>query len=223
VNPGLAIWKQGLAKVARLHTPVAPPVIAPGFVPMSESSLKPLVRQLFLPPAVSERRRIFFAAAGTETHISHFCECIARTLAEICGSDIAIVDATVPASHTVDSRKGAHGTESEDWHSAAVQVTENVWRIGTEVFESEFVNPSESQARALPFPYVIFAANVHDGASPLFCRVTDGVVLVLTANHTHRESALRAKQILLSHNVRLLGTILENRTFPIPESIYRRL
>jgi Mrp family chromosome partitioning ATPase len=48
-------------------------------------------------------------------------------------------------------------------------------------------------------------------------------VLVLTANHTRRESALRAKEQLLQCNAELLGAVLDGRTFPIPKAVYQRL
>jgi Mrp family chromosome partitioning ATPase len=53
--------------------------------------------------------------------------------------------------------------------------------------------------------------------------LTDGLILVLEANSTRRETARRAKQNLERANVRILGAILNNRTFPIPEALYRRL
>jgi hypothetical protein len=36
-------------------------------------------------------------------------------------------------------------------------------------------------------------------------------------------AAQKAIQKLHAGNARLLGTVLDNRTFPIPESIYRKL
>ena len=51
----------------------------------------------------------------------------------------------------------------------------------------------------------------------------DGVVLVVTANRTRRAVALGAAQALLAAGARVLGTVLADRTFPIPETIYRRL
>jgi len=51
----------------------------------------------------------------------------------------------------------------------------------------------------------------------------DGVVLVLKANTSRRESARKAVQDLQTAKVRVLGAVLNQRTFPIPESIYRKL
>jgi Mrp family chromosome partitioning ATPase len=54
-------------------------------------------------------------------------------------------------------------------------------------------------------------------------QASDGVVLVLEANLSRRNAAQRAKFGLEAANVRLLGAVLNNRTFPIPEAIYRKL
>ena len=57
----------------------------------------------------------------------------------------------------------------------------------------------------------------------LLGQMTDGVVLVLEANATRRETARLAKEMLEGANVQLLGAVLNNRTYPIPEVLYRKL
>jgi Mrp family chromosome partitioning ATPase len=52
---------------------------------------------------------------------------------------------------------------------------------------------------------------------------TDGVVLVLKAHSSRRETARSAVHDLAAANVRTLGAVLNQRTFPIPEKLYRRL
>ena len=54
-------------------------------------------------------------------------------------------------------------------------------------------------------------------------QLSDGVVLIVEANHTRRETVRRAKERLESAQVRILGAVLDQRTFPIPEGLYRRL
>ncbi len=57
----------------------------------------------------------------------------------------------------------------------------------------------------------------------LLGRMADGLVMIVQANHTRREAAQRAKEILDAAGVRVLGAVLNKRTFPIPEFLYRRL
>jgi Mrp family chromosome partitioning ATPase len=52
---------------------------------------------------------------------------------------------------------------------------------------------------------------------------SDGIVLVLRANSSRRESARKATQDLQNAKARVLGAVLNQRTFPIPESIYKKL
>ena len=54
-------------------------------------------------------------------------------------------------------------------------------------------------------------------------QLADGVVIVLEANVTRREVAARATDRLRELNVNILGAVLNKRTFPIPDSIYKRL
>jgi Mrp family chromosome partitioning ATPase len=54
-------------------------------------------------------------------------------------------------------------------------------------------------------------------------RIADGVVVVLQADATRRESALKALETLRAANIEVLGAVLNRRTFPIPDFLYRRL
>jgi Mrp family chromosome partitioning ATPase len=54
-------------------------------------------------------------------------------------------------------------------------------------------------------------------------RISDGLLLVLQSNATRREAARNVIEGLKSSNVRLLGAVLNRRTFPIPQNLYNRL
>src|SRR2546421_2317096 len=75
------------------------------------------------------------------------------------------------------------------------------------------------------FKYVVIHSSPLDldSASILLSRWTDGVVMVVEADTTRRATARRMKQDLAAANVRILGVVLNNRTFSIPEAVYRRL
>ena len=57
----------------------------------------------------------------------------------------------------------------------------------------------------------------------LFSPHVDGVVLVVDAGKTRWQIAERQKRELISQGGNILGVILNNRTYPIPDSIYKRL
>jgi Mrp family chromosome partitioning ATPase len=48
-------------------------------------------------------------------------------------------------------------------------------------------------------------------------------VLIVEANRTRRETVRRLKEQLEAAQVRILGAVLDQRTFPIPEKLYRKL
>jgi len=75
------------------------------------------------------------------------------------------------------------------------------------------------------FTYVLIDAppiNAYADAT-LLGRMADGMVMILEANTTRREAARRAKDSLDAAGIRLLGAVLNKRTFPIPERLYSRL
>src|SRR4051794_34165374 len=72
------------------------------------------------------------------------------------------------------------------------------------------------------FEYSIVAAPAASLSKTLeLARFADGIILVLSAQKTRRVAALRVKNALAK--ARLLGTVLSDREFPMPASLYRRL
>jgi Mrp family chromosome partitioning ATPase len=61
------------------------------------------------------------------------------------------------------------------------------------------------------------------GDAQLLGLVADAAILVIEANSTRRRTARKAMETLDAAGVRLLGTVLHNRTFPIPGLLYRKL
>ena len=66
------------------------------------------------------------------------------------------------------------------------------------------------------------AMNVSNDATALAASA-DGLVMVLKANSSRRETVRKTVHDLQAAQVRVLGAVLNQRTFPIPESIYNRL
>ena len=57
----------------------------------------------------------------------------------------------------------------------------------------------------------------------LLGKLVDGVILVLKSSSTRRETARKVKESFDDASVRLIGAVLSERTFPIPERLYRKL
>lgn len=52
---------------------------------------------------------------------------------------------------------------------------------------------------------------------------TDGIILVVGSHSTRRETALNAKKNFEAAQIPMLGAVLNKRTYPIPEAIYRNI
>ena len=79
------------------------------------------------------------------------------------------------------------------------------------------------------FDYVMISAPPpHDSQFPALARQVDGVILAVGAANARREIMLRAKRIIEfthaeSTHGRLIGTVLTDRRFPIPQWLFKRL
>lgn len=74
------------------------------------------------------------------------------------------------------------------------------------------------------FDYILIEAPPASAANTILIgQMADGVVMVVEAHSTRRETARTAKETLEAAHVTLLGAVLNNRTFPIPEALYRKL
>jgi Mrp family chromosome partitioning ATPase len=60
-------------------------------------------------------------------------------------------------------------------------------------------------------------------AATAMAQFADGIILVLSAHRTRRIMARRIKDALEASRARVLGTVLSDRIFPVPERLYRRL
>ena len=231
MSAGVGIWKGIALKAARI--PVREAIVARVPVPGSAAPapILSLVRQIFFPAPTVRRTSILFAAADAGTKVLTVCEQVGQALAQMSGATVAIMEASSAANSNFNAsnskKKTGSVAESDWWRSGSSQIAENLWRVPAALMTdcSDHAGPWRQAAETgdLPFDYIIFAGIVTDGETPAFCSECDGAVLVLTANQTRRESALRARNYLLQCNAELLGTVLDDRTFPVPEAIYRRL
>jgi hypothetical protein len=213
----------------------------------AQEQLQSLVRQIFFPGWSKSAKQVVFAAVDPHTQIDHTCVQIAGSLEAQTSGTICIVR----ADHLADPLGLAcstlqdfeqHGRTAPDppsvqakWDSlrqSSRQVSKKLWVMPREVFldgspggrSAAWLHGRLEQMRT-DFDYTLFqaAAAASSSDAALFGNLCDGVILVLEARFTRRLAAQRAKAMLHAANARLLGTVLTERTFPIPERIYRKL
>jgi Mrp family chromosome partitioning ATPase len=107
---------------------------------------------------------------------------------------------------------------------------ENLWLIPSGSLKPGFHPSLERYRERLAelreeFDYILLSAPAlnRETEAIFLGQLSDGMVLIVEANQSRRETVRRAKEQLESAQVRLLGAVLDQRTFPIPEGLYRRL
>jgi hypothetical protein len=189
-----------------------------------------LVRQVFLAGALQPSKQVVFSAAEAETDVAKICEQVALTLALEASADVAIVgrEQRLGEKGRSHPRSRRHGT-IKSW---SAQMTNNLWRVpGSARFEYyEEGGTGRSWLSFLAelrneFEYAVINAPVAGVSSEagLTGKLADGLILVVGAHRTRKATARTIKNRLESLQCRILGTVLSERTFPVPERIYRRL
>jgi Mrp family chromosome partitioning ATPase len=204
-----------------------------------EEELK-LVQRIFLGRQLDSPRVALFSGLERDGACAAICARAAGILASQGEGTVCVVDADfrVPSLHeyfAVQNEKGLAEAVLESGHISefAQQLSPaNLWLIPSGYGASQCdLAKSTDRLRARmeelrqAYRYVV----VHSG--PLWpnmnalslCKWTDGVVLVLEANATRRDTARRIKESLAVANAKVLGVVLNNRSYPIPESLYSRL
>lgn len=204
----------------------------------AEEQIRGLVRRIFLPGWPKPSRQVVFSAVDQRTDVSAICTQVGQVLSAQASGTACVVDAN---PHTVDANGAGRGnglglasTQKKfgALRDSSFQLSSQLWLMPKDVFLgghdggfSVLWLRSRLAELRLEFDYTILQgppAGVGTAATLLGAQC-DGIVLIVEANSTRRVTAQRVKEELYAANVRLLGTVLSERTFPIPQSIYSRL
>jgi protein-tyrosine kinase len=221
-------------KLARLRS---------GATPYLQHLMK-LVHRIFL---TTDRlggpiRSVVFSAVDTRNDSTLLSAAAAELLASRASGRICLVDADfyAPSLHScygvsndiglIDALSNSGPVRS--YARRLVQGPEtSLWLLpaGSGNRRELLLTSQEVQARITDllaaFDYVLIAApsmTQHPAVTALGAQV-DGIVLIAEANVTRRRAVRACADTLRAAGGRVLGTVLNNRTFPIPEAIYRLL
>jgi Mrp family chromosome partitioning ATPase len=221
----------------------APLELQPLQLKMEESQrdeMYKLVQRVFMTPGSGRGRMVVVSAMESGNGCSWICARMAEVLASQVSGSVCVVDANLrsPGLHREFNVPNHYGLTD------AMQVNEpirrfvtsltrpNLWLLscGAQVEGMETMLGSDRMRALLPelqreFDYVLIdGPPIESGdVSVVLGRSAEGIILVLRANASRRESARKAVRDLEIANVRVLGAVLNQRTFPVPESIYRKL
>jgi len=213
----------------------AAPVPKPGLEEISG-----LVQQVFLMPGAEAPRTVVFAGTESGTGVTWVTARVAEALAGRVAASVCVVDANLraPGLHHqlgVENQVGLADAllQPDPIRNFARQLSpSNLWLItaGSSVENQQGLLASDRMRLRITelrseFDFVLIdtpalgASNAAIGLGS----ISDGVVLVLKANASRRESATQAVEDFQSGKAKVLGAVLNQRTFPIPNKIYKKL
>ena len=195
-----------------------------------------LVRQVFF-SGRSKPQVVVFSGVEYGSGCTWVCARTADMLAAHVDGWVCLVDADLrsPSLRRHFEIETSSIIVNEEFLSAPVRQTAgrpggpNLWllSLSAERADSQSFERLRSRVPELrnEFSYILIDAppiNSHADAA-LLGGVADGLVMILGANDTRRDAAVRAKETLQAGGIPLLGAVLNKRTFPIPEKLYRKL
>jgi capsular exopolysaccharide synthesis family protein len=199
-----------------------------------------LVQNIFLLRKEESPRVVAFAGIDSGNGCSWICAQVASILASQKLGSVCLVDAnlrspSLPELFGVTNHFGltdALARNGSIREFAKVVRSDNLWLLscGSLAAESSGLLNSETMKSRVSelrkeFDYVLIDSpplnTYSDGLA--VGQLADGLVLVLEANSTRREAATKVTENLRAAQIKILGAVLNKRTFPIPGFLYGRL
>jgi protein-tyrosine kinase len=208
--------------------------------PTELEQLTKLTQRIFLLPDKKSPRVVVFTATESGNGCSWICARAAEILATQTAGSVCLVDANLrsPALHQefgldnhygfADALRGSEpiGTFARVMSRPNLRLVScgSSPDLSLSLLGSDRMRQRIAELRSHTDFVLIDAAglNVANDAVTL-AAAADGVVLVLKANSSRRETARQTVHELQAAKVSVLGAVLNQRTFPIPESVYKRL
>jgi Mrp family chromosome partitioning ATPase len=204
-----------------------------------DAEIAKLVQRLFSKASSEDGPKVVsFSGIGRDDRSSWICARAGEALAAQVGASVCIVDANLWSPNlyrhvNCGNQIGlAEALTNEDpiRGFATPFGAGNISLISAGLMKPGLHIPVEryrarfTQLRAA-FNYILISAPAlsRETEATLIGQLADGIVLIVEANQTRRETVRRAKEQLERAQVRLLGAVLDQRTFPIPEGLYRKL
>ena len=230
--PDLLVETQTAAEQPRLtaiHELVQRPALSPQ-ASVRADQIHALVQQLFFHQHHDHRpepvRHVAFAAVEPSTETATLCLDVARSLAEEDSYDVGLIDAHT-GSIPLQTQLQIQPTNRAE---STWPIAPHLWMVPRENWLPEapwqrITDQNLSRLRELTseFDFSILWCAPVSWLTPIIGQACDGLVLVLTANKTRRLVAAQVKHQLNKAQAPLLGTVLAERRFPLPQGLYQSL
>ena len=202
--------------------------------------VRTLVQRVFLLPGIEAPHTVVFAGTEAGNGCSWICARAAEALACQVSGSVCLVDANLgsPGLHDQFGITHEHGLseallQNEPMGIFVQTLTPRNLSIVSSGSPAEGVqglllsNRMRSRLKELRamFDHVLIDVSAMSASKDavILGSISDGAILVLKANASRKETARNAVQELQAAKVRVLGAVLNQRTFPIPNAIYNKL
>lgn len=200
-----------------------------------------LVQKVFTLPAHEVPRVVVFCGIGQMDGAGGICARAGQNLASQAGSSVCVVEGNFdsPSLHQYFGLDNSPGLSDAVLESRPIRAfvhsltgtNLSVLLGGSLCGKTQALWRSEQLRRRIAelrkeFSYVLIygpPVNQKYVDAALLGQIADGVILILESMVTRREAARTAKENLCAANVNVLGAVLNNHAFSIPENLYRRL
>lgn len=196
----------------------------------ADEQIRSLVRQLFF-SMTQPVRQVVFSALEPDADVARVCRRAGESLSAEIKGRVAVLS-WKPSTPGKTTNKKDDSSVSFSAPSEAIPVRETAKQISRNLWCIELENGGDANTVLSricelrgEFDYSIVqgppATQFSDTVG--LGQLTDGLVLLLTAHKTKRAVAQKVKESLEAARTRILGTVLIERTFPIPAALYHRL
>ncbi len=197
-----------------------------------------LVQQMFLVP--NSPRAVVFAGLDHQSGCTSISAAVALMIAQQTRRAVCLVETNLRSPSVAENfdAQDISGLSEAIQQEGPIRSflkqhsAENLWLLpaGRQAGSSGGVGNASLIGRRIielksDFDFVILDSAPLGESSDVFalCQYTDGVVLVLEAGRSRKESARAVESNLRAAGVPILGGVLNKRTFPIPEFLYKRM
>jgi Mrp family chromosome partitioning ATPase len=208
---------------------------------IADDEIMKLVNRVFiLPGAAKAPGVVAFCGVDRGAGCSWVCARASEALAGQTSGSVCVVDANLRSPslgaqfHVGESAGFTEAMKDSQPMSDYARRAQpnNLWVLTSGATSSEpngSLNPARlrekfSELRS-QFDYVLVDTPATDSYADalLLGQMTDGIILVVGSNLTRRESARIAKESFDAAGIPVIGAVLNKRTYPIPEALYRIL
>ena len=207
---------------------------------LNDESTRRLVQQIFLQQRQESPRMVVFAGIDHGNGCSQISTSVSEILAGNAPGAVCLVEANFrsPALPAILGSTNFHGLTDALLEEGPIRsfiepvCDHRFWLLSSGPVAADSPNllssermkaRSEELRREFDFVIVDAPPMTQYADAIALGQLSDGVVLVLEAESTRQEAALMAVENLRSSKIPILGAVLNKRTFPIPEGLYKRL